>query len=328
MVGLVIVSHSAALAGGVVELARQMGGEQVRIEAAGGLAEPEGAIGTDMQLVRAAIERVAGADGVLVLMDLGSAVMSAEMAVELIAAEDADLRVELCEAPLVEGAVAAAARAGAGAPLDEVITEARSALGMKAAQLGLDDRAGGTAPESAATTLGDSASEAVLGVDIPLGLHARPAARFVETVGRFGATVTVTDETSGRGPADARSLSALVMLGVRQGHRLRVRAEGADAEAVLAALRALAEEGFGDEPGGSSAAPAAMPARAAESPAEPLAPGAQLSGVAVAPGIAIGPARRPAAAVASPELPNDEPAGDPPSERARLQEALDAARAA
>src|SRR3954469_5754708 len=177
MVGLVIVWHSATLASGVVELARQMGGGQVPIEAAGGLAEPEGEIGTDMQLVRAAIERVAGPDGVLVLMDLGSAVMSAEMAVELIAADDADLRVELCEAPLVEGAVAAAARAGAGASLDEVVTEARSALGMKAAQLGIEDGGAPATPASAAAP-GDSAHEAVLAVDIPLGLHARPAARF------------------------------------------------------------------------------------------------------------------------------------------------------
>ncbi len=60
MVGLVIVSHSAALAAGVVELARQMGGESLRIEAAGGMAEPEGAIGTDAELVRAAIDRAAG----------------------------------------------------------------------------------------------------------------------------------------------------------------------------------------------------------------------------------------------------------------------------
>src|SRR5689334_166326 len=149
MVGLVIVSHSAALAGGVVELARQMGGDQVRIEPAGGMAEPEGAIGTDMQVVHAAIERAAAPDGVVVLMDLGSAVMSAEMAVELIAAEQPDLRVELCEAPLVEGAVAAAALAGAGASLDEVATEARAALGMKAAQLGIDAGAASAVPAQA-----------------------------------------------------------------------------------------------------------------------------------------------------------------------------------
>src|SRR3954454_12574484 len=128
MVGLVIVSHSATLAKGVVELARQMGGEGVRIEAAGGMADPEGAIGTDVALVTAAIERAAGPDGVLVLMDLGSAVMSAEMASEML--DGSGTRVMLSEAPLVEGAVAGAARAAAGAPLEEVAAEARAAPGM------------------------------------------------------------------------------------------------------------------------------------------------------------------------------------------------------
>src|SRR4051812_43297214 len=166
-----------------------MGGEEVPIEAAGGMAEPEGAIGTDMVLVQAAIERAAGPDGVVVLMDLGSAVMSAEMAAELVGAERDDVRVVLSDAPLVEGAVAAAARAAAGAPLDEVLTEARAALGMKSAQLGLEGSTAGAAagngdgaPPAAgpgegappAAGPGEGAQELRLDVAIPLGLHARP----------------------------------------------------------------------------------------------------------------------------------------------------------
>src|SRR4051812_39930999 len=212
MVGLVIVSHSATLASGVVELARQMGGEQVRIEAAGGLAEPEGEIGTDMQVVRQAIEHAAGSDGVLVLMDLGSAVMSAEMAVELIAAETPDLRVELCEAPLVEGAVAAAARAGAGASLDEVATEARAALGMKAAQLGIEDGAGPAATADAAAVSVGSAHEGAPKGEIPPRVHPRPAARFVGTGGPLAAKGTPAGGGSNPGPGGGRALRAPVTL--------------------------------------------------------------------------------------------------------------------
>ncbi|MGZ4115638.1 MAG: PTS-dependent dihydroxyacetone kinase phosphotransferase subunit DhaM, partial [Actinomycetota bacterium] len=73
MVGLVLVSHSATLAEGAAELARQMGGEDVAIEPAGGLDLPDRPIGTDAVLVLAAIERAWSDDGVLVLMDLGSA---------------------------------------------------------------------------------------------------------------------------------------------------------------------------------------------------------------------------------------------------------------
>jgi multiphosphoryl transfer protein len=324
VVGLVIVSHSAALAGGVVELARQMGGEDVRIEAAGGMAEPEGAIGTDAMLVHAAIERAAGPDGVLVLMDLGSAVMSAEMAVEMASVEH-DVEIVLSEAPLVEGAVAAAARAGAGAPLAEVAAEARAALGMKAATLGVEPGPG-AAPDAAPPEDEDpDALEERLPVGNPLGLHARPAARFVETAARFQATITVRDERSGKGPADARSLSGLVMLGARQGDTLLVRAGGPDAQAALDALRALAADGYGDGPvavAASAPAPEAEPEPAA--PAATPASGDRLTGIPVAPGIVIAPARRPAGA-ARPEVP-DTPAGAPAEERTRLEEARAAAR--
>ena len=108
MVGIVFVSHSATLARGALELARAMGGADVRLEAAGGTDDPEAPLGTDAALVAHAIERAHGDGGVLVLMDLGSAVLSAEMALEFL---DEGLRAStlLSAAPLVEGGVAAAA---------------------------------------------------------------------------------------------------------------------------------------------------------------------------------------------------------------------------
>ena len=172
MVGLVIVSHSAALADGVVELAREMGAGEVQIEAAGGI--EDGALGTDAARVQEAVERVRSPDGVLVLMDLGSALMSAEMAAEMAGPDGGPI--VLSEAPLVEGAVAAAARARGGGTLDEVAREARGALAVKSTQLGGDE------PEAAPDRPGhegDDVQELRLVVDNRLGLHARPAARFV-----------------------------------------------------------------------------------------------------------------------------------------------------
>ncbi|HEV7751416.1 MAG TPA: dihydroxyacetone kinase phosphoryl donor subunit DhaM, partial [Baekduia sp.] len=328
MVGIVIVSHSAALARAVVELAGQMGGGEVPIEAAGGMSEPEGAIGTDLELVRAAIDRAAGPDGVLVLMDLGSAVMTAEMAAEIVGAEH-DVRVVLSDAPLVEGAVAAVARAGAGAGLDEVAQEARSALGMKRGQLGIEEGAG--APAAPEPGPGPEGDEARLPVRIALGLHARPAARVVEVAGRFDARITLTDETNGRGPADARSLTALVTLGVRHGDTLVARADGPQATEALAALVALAGEGFGDveapAPPRAPSAPVAADPEARPAPEAVAAPAAGdvLEGVAAGAGIAIGPAR-PLLASAPEQAIADEPTGDPAAERARLDAALAAAR--
>jgi phosphocarrier protein FPr len=273
--------------------------------------------------VHAAIERALGPDGVLVLMDLGSAVMSAEMAAEMIAAEH-DAEVVLCEAPLIEGAVAAAARAGAGAALAEVATEARAALGMKAAQLGIELGAGGAAAEAGPPADDALAVQARLHVGNALGLHARPAARFVETVARFDAAVSVQDENSGRGPADARSLSGLVMLAARQGDTLLVRAGGPEAADALEALAALAADGFGDGLDAAGPAAAGPPEPEPAAASEPPAAGARLSGVAVAPGIVIAPARR-LTAPARPAVP-DTPPGDPADERARLDAALAAAR--
>ena len=158
MIGLVIVSHSARLAEGVVELAREMGGDEVPIEAAGGLDDPEGAIGTDAMRVMAAIERAdAAGDGALVLMDLGSAVLSAETALDFLP-DDQRERVLLCEAPLVEGAVAAAAAARAGGSLEEVAEEARLGLAGKQAHLGGAGRRGGAPPRSPAIRATGSAS--------------------------------------------------------------------------------------------------------------------------------------------------------------------------
>ena len=137
---------------GVVALAREMGGEEVAIAAAGGM--DDGSIGTDAARVMAAVEEVRSPDGVLVLMDLGSALMSAEMATEM--ADPDGGPVLLCAAPLVEGAVAAAARARGGATLDEVAREARGALRMKTAQLGEEDDAPRPRPRRPAIDDGDA----------------------------------------------------------------------------------------------------------------------------------------------------------------------------
>ncbi len=318
-VGLVIVSHSARLAEGVVELAREMGGEDVAIEAAGGMAEPEGAMGTDAVLVMGAIERAASPDGVLVLMDLGSALMSAEMAVEM---SDGDMPVKLADAPLVEGAVAAAAAARTGAGLDEVAAEARGALRAKSAQLGSDDDEPSAPPEAAPGDAGP-AEELRLTVANRLGLHARPAARFVGAATGVDAEVDVENATTGRGPVSARSLTMLATLGVRQGHEIVVRARGPQARAALDAIGALAADNFGDADDDAPAA--AAPTPAAAQPAPEAAPaGGPLRGLPVAPGVAVGPARRLRAA--DPEVP-DTPSAGAEEEWTRLGAAREAARA-
>jgi multiphosphoryl transfer protein len=320
MVGIVVVSHSDALADGVVAVAREMGGAELALEAAGGTSEP-GVLGTDAERVREAIERAMSPDGVLVLMDLGSALMSAEFAVELLG--DSSGPVVLSEAPLVEGAVAAAAAASGGASLEEVAAEARGALAMKSSQLG-DSAVTSEPPPPPAD------AEASILVRNAIGLHARPAARFVEAVRRFDADVFVA-KAGGGAPVRATSLTNVVALGARFGDTLLVTASGPQADDVLLALARLADEGFGD--GIAPAPPAAPtgspgPARPASQPSEPGPPpisGEVLTGVPASAGVVAAPAHHLHGAFGPPP---ERPASDPADERGRLTVAIAEARTA
>ncbi len=316
MVGIVVVSHSEALAEGVVRLAREMGGAELAIEAAGGI-EEEGVLGTDADRVRGAIERAMSPDGVLVLMDLGSALMSAEFAVEML--DGASGPVKLSAAPLVEGTVAAAAAASGGATLEEVASEASGALAMKTSQIA-DDGDASSRDDGAGA---DADVSAELAVRNAIGLHARPAARFVETVRRFDADVRVGK--AGGGPAvNARSLTNLVALGARFRDTLTVSAAGPQAQEAIDALAQLALEGFGDGVADAPAAPLTSAPLAPEV-TEPPTSGAVLTGVAASSGVAIGPAFRLGGLG---EAPADRAVRDADGELRTLNEALAAARGA
>jgi PTS hybrid protein len=129
-VSLVIVSHSARLAEGVAELAGQMAQGKVTIAVAGGTLD--GALGTSVEKITDALNQVDGSDGILVLLDLGSAVMATEMAVEAFVQDQHS--VIISPAPLVEGAVIAAVEASIGNSLQEVAEAAASAYTLPKVQ--------------------------------------------------------------------------------------------------------------------------------------------------------------------------------------------------
>jgi dihydroxyacetone kinase phosphotransfer subunit len=117
-VGLVVISHSPHLSKGVFDLVKQAM-PIINVADAGGT--DNGEIGTSAIKIKEAIESVNSGDGVAVFFDFGSAVMNAEMAIELL---EEDIEVELADAPLVEGAYAAVMQAGIGKSLKEVVDEA------------------------------------------------------------------------------------------------------------------------------------------------------------------------------------------------------------
>jgi len=286
-VGLVVVSHSRALARAAVALAQEMlHGKQIRIAIAAGLDDTT--FGTDASQIVDAITAADQGAGVVVLMDLGSAVLSAELALELL---DDDVReqVVLCPAALVEGLVVAAVAAANGADRGEVAAEAAGALAGKIGHLG-------SAPTTAAADVDRDADELTgsFVVTNPHGLHARPAARLVQEVRRRDARARIRNRRTESEWVDAGSLSKIATLGVRSGDEVEVRVSGSQAAESLDHILSLAARNFDESPGEAAPAPAQAARQA------PIGTGA---------GLGIGPAHSArSGTITIPDTPADEPA--------------------
>lgn len=248
-VGLVIVSHSARLAAGVAELVSQLAQGKVPVAPAGGGIDD--VLGTAADKIAEAIVSVDNAAGTLVLLDLGSAILSTEMALEMLNDEQRR-RVRLSVAPLVEGAVAAAVEAAAGSALEAVQQAAENAASpdqlrrMKPLSHEADIAVGADLsrprlPTSPAPEPVPDNLEVQLLLTNAMGLHARPASLFVQTAARFKGTVQV----SVRGKqANAKRMIGVLSLGARQGETITIQASGADAADAIAALTELVQAGF------------------------------------------------------------------------------------
>jgi multiphosphoryl transfer protein len=302
LVGIVVVSHSRALARAAVALAAEMlHGRPVPIAVAAGLDEVT--LGTDAVRIKEAIQEVDSPAGVVVLMDLGSAVLSAELALDLIDDPKVRERVVLSAAPLVEGLVVAAVAAAGGAGRKEVAAEAHSALMGKDAQLSNPEDTSPPTPVA-----GDPADVvAVFTIANRHGLHARPAARLVSEMRGLDASVRLRNLTTGTGPVPAASLSRVATLAALHGHRVEISASGPQAPEAIDHLLALAARNF-DEPLDDAPTPVQVQ-NAGPLPASP--------------GIGIGPVRM----LRSPAAPDRRgPTGTPTAEWRRVVEAVAAVR--
>lgn len=221
-VKLVVVSHSEKIADGAVELAAQMAPDVLILPAGG---TDDGRIGTSLERVMAALEQAADAnsDGTVVVTDLGSAVMTAESALEFVADPASVL---LADAPLVEGLVAAAVAAQAGADAAGVKEAAEAVYRPPAAPQHPHEH---RAPE--ATGDFELVNKA--------GMHARPAAKISGGLSGLDAEVTING-------ADGASMTELMMLGAAKGTVLHVEASGPDAARAVDYLRGLITAGFGE----------------------------------------------------------------------------------
>lgn len=225
-----VVSHSEKIADGAAELAAQMAPD-VSIVAAGGT--PDGRIGTSLERVMAALEQAAGGDGVVILADLGSAVMTAESALEFAGEPEGVL---LADAPVVEGLVAAAVAAQGGADVHAVKRAAEAVYGSAT---------GG--PPSSSVVAVEEGSVTGAGPEFTgdfelinaAGMHARPAAKIAGGLSALDARVRVNG-------LDGTSMVALMTLAAGKGSVLHVEAWGHDAERAVNYVGGLVQAGFGE----------------------------------------------------------------------------------
>ena len=230
-VGVVFVSHSARIAEGLVDLARQMA-PSAALVAAGGT--DDGRIGTSFDLVTTGIAEADAGAGVVVLCDLGSAILTAETALDFLD-DDVRARVRIVDAPLVEGGVAAAVAAEAGEDLERVVVAAESARGT--GTVAADVR--GRAESSALVGVTPGSHSRLVTLVNADGLHARPAAELVKLATTFRQKVTVNG-------TDAKSLLGIMSLGLTKGATVEIASEDPEGRTAVDAIAALAESGFGE----------------------------------------------------------------------------------
>lgn len=238
-VGVVFVSHSSQIAAGMVQLAGQMAGS-VRLVAAGGT--DDDGIGTSFTKVMSAVSEADSGDGVVVISDLGSALLTAETVLDMLDDEQRS-RVRVVDVPFVEGGVAAAVAAESGGGLDEVVAAAEGAVDAWAGREGSTAAPAEAAAEPVAEPAAEPASagpyEREVLVRNPEGLHARPAAEFVKLANTFPVKVTVNGK-------DAKSLLGIMSLGLTAGSTARIASDDPDGRAAVDALADLVDTGFGE----------------------------------------------------------------------------------
>lgn len=239
MIHLILVSHHPDIARGIAALAAQMSAAPETIHTAAGIDDADNPVGTDAVRIMQTLLEADNPDGILILVDLGSAILSAQTALDLLDDPALAARCRISAAPLVEGAISAAVAASSGADLETVAREATQALAAKQAALGE------SAPASATPVVAPSGDSTTITLTNRDGLHARPAARLAAALAPYHARLVLS---CGDKQADGKSLNQLALLQARHGDRLTLHADGDDAAAALQTFRELAAANFGDPP--------------------------------------------------------------------------------
>jgi phosphoenolpyruvate-protein phosphotransferase/dihydroxyacetone kinase phosphotransfer subunit len=242
MVGLVLVSHSRSLAEAAVDLIRRTAGSNLSIVCTGGVGDHREELGTDAIEIQEAIASVFSQDGVLVLMDMGSAILSAETAKDLLDPEIQE-KVVLTSAPLVEGGIAAGVQAQLGASIADVAKAARESLLPKQ-----DHVQDSTEQETQPAVTPPGAEILDVTIENEHGLHLRPAATLIKTLAGFPGEVLIENRSAGRGPVAAKSLVDVTRLQIQQGDSVRFSISSPAPRPLIASILSMVANQFGESP--------------------------------------------------------------------------------
>jgi len=324
MTGIVIVSHHPDLANGLKELALQMTSVDIPLAVAAGIDDPDDPIGTDAVKIQQAIEKVYSDDGVVVFMDLGSAILSTDMALEFLD-ENQRKNVHLSAAPIVEGVLSAVTQAAAGASAQSVMEEANNALSQKQASLEEEypsDGNSGSETDTKETSIPENAIKLELTIANSLGLHARPAAQLVQAANRFKSDIYIKNEDKEKNPVSAKSLNQVLLQEIRKHDTVTLWFAGEDKEEAKKGIIQLADDHFGEKTSSRLSEPKNIETTESDSIPDPDEEGAW-KGTVISPGLATGPAIRPS--TVTPKISKETPSSSR-EEWSKLQEAIKAVK--
>ncbi|AUJ50618.1 dihydroxyacetone kinase phosphoryl donor subunit DhaM [Brachyspira hyodysenteriae] len=231
MVSLIFVSHSYKLAKITAEYIKEVTNTNVEISFSGGSGDDHKEIGTDAVDVFNAIERVYSDDGVIIFCDLGSALISSELAISMLD-EDKALNVRITSAPFIEGGINAAIQSSLGKNIDEVINESLESLTPKISYV--KDKVDYTITNEALDDI--EFKDYVKGeykILLENGFHARPVFMFINLIANSKSEVYISNKTKHKPPVSADSITKVTLLNIEYGDVMEIYAKGPDADQVL-----------------------------------------------------------------------------------------------
>ena len=232
MVSLIFVSHSYDLAKVTAEYIKKVTNTNVPISFSGGSGDDHQELGTDAVEVFNAIESVYSDDGVIIFCDLGSALISSELALSMLD-EEKSKNVRMTSAPFIEGGINAAIQSSLGKNIDEVINESLESLSPKISYV--KDKLDYTFNNN--DLLEDiEFNDYVKGeykILLENGFHARPVFMFINIIANSKSVVFISNKTKHKPPVSADSITKVTLLNIEYGDIMEIYAKGPDAEQIL-----------------------------------------------------------------------------------------------